>query len=71
MEEARRGDRTLALVHASQEQDGSMPAEGPAANATREHFEYLADMIRQMQVLAWQTGCSRLAELLELADLAR
>ncbi len=65
MEQARGAERRLSLVHS--EQEASRPGEGGPGNPTREQFEYLADMIRQMQVLAWQTGCSRVAELLEMA----
>lgn len=64
MGQARDGKCRLALVRA--EQEALQPAKTEPA-PTREQFEYLADMIRQMQVLAWQTGCSRVAELLELA----
>ncbi len=64
MGQARDGKCRLVPVHG--EQEAAQPAE-TGSRPTREQFEYLADMIRHMQVLAWQTGCSRVAELLELA----
>jgi hypothetical protein len=43
---------------------------GSAQNAMRvpaEHLDYLSDMIRQLQKIARQGGCSTLAGILELA----
>ena len=57
----------LALVHARQESDRSTGQQAERTASVREQLEYLADTIRHMQVLAWQTGCARLAELLEAA----
>lgn len=80
MERARNGERRLALVFTGPEQAGPEQAgpeqAGPEreeakqshqGRPTREQFEYLSDMIRQMQVLAWHTGASALASILELA----
>lgn len=67
MEQAPKGNRRLVLVHANPEISKGGRGDRKDASPTREQFEYLADMIRQMQVLAWQTGCSKLAGLLEQA----
>lgn len=65
MERARNGKRKLALVDTRPEGEGR--AEPHGGRPTREQLEYLADMIRHMQVLAWRTGSSTLASILELA----
>lgn len=65
MDESPGGTRRLVLVQSNAELCSSN--DGAGKGATREQLEYLADTIRQMQVLAWQTGCARLAGLLEQA----
>lgn len=66
MDRARNGGRRLALVkHTRPEREQVKPLH--QARPTREQLEHLADMIRQIQVLAWQTGSSTLASILELA----
>jgi len=59
--------RRLVIVHGrSNPGAAEMPQTG-SANANGEQIEYLADMIRQMQVLARQTGSLALARILEVA----
>ena len=68
MEQARKSnDGGLALVRAAPEACGDKVRQRGSADSTREEFQYLADMIRQLQVLARQTGSSTLAGILELA----
>lgn len=57
----------LALVYERHNSDRSTGQEADRTASIREKLEYLADTIRHMQVLAWQTECGRLAELLEAA----
>lgn len=56
----------LTLAYTRRESEAASDEAG-GKNTAREHLEYIADTIRHMQVLAWHTGCSRLAELLEMA----
>lgn len=68
MEQARKSDdRRLVLVRARPEERGAEVRQRDSATSTREEFEYLTDMIRQLQMLARQTGSSTLAGILELA----
>lgn len=39
--------------------------ESPVDGERRERLEYLADLLRELQALARQEGCSRLPDLIE------
>ncbi|MCL4765893.1 MAG: hypothetical protein KJZ80_06670 [Hyphomicrobiaceae bacterium] len=62
---AKRGRRRLVLVQAGGCETGQEASE--RTSVPRQQLEYMADMIRQMQVMAWHAGCSTLAGILELA----
>lgn len=55
----------LTLAYARNDTDGLVKQQPERATSIRAQLEYLADTIRHMQVLAWQTGCTRVADLLE------
>lgn len=65
MEQARKSDDLL--VRARPEACRAEVRQRDSATSTREEFEYLTDMIRQLEMLARQTGSSTLAGILELA----
>ena len=65
MKQTSRGYRSGLLL-----MQGGSVADGPALSVPRvppEHLDYLSDMIRQLQKIARQGGCSTLAGILELA----
>lgn len=67
MDGSQNGERRLVLVHSQLERPAGQ-AKGPGEEGrSRKQYDYLADMIRQLQVLAWQTDCSTLASILEIA----
>ena len=65
MESELRERRHLTLVHVNQ--DVTPRNATGKSKASRECYQYMADTIRQIQVLAWQVGCSKLANILEEA----
>ncbi len=73
---SKRGKQRLVLVQAgpraARQSDGGAgmsrePQRHEHAGMVRQQLDYVTDMIRQMQVMAWQAGCGTLAGILELA----